>query len=123
MVKYPNVYGIDMPSAKELIAHDRSVEELSDLIGSDWLLFQDIDALEESVQRGNPDIKQFDASVFNNVYITGDITKDYLDELEDARNDHAKNNEMLNTNSNQNDNEDDRDNDEESALLDMHTSR
>lgn len=117
MVKYPNVYGIDMPSAHELIAHGRSVEELSDLIGSDWLIFQNIEALEESVRRGNPKIKQFDASVFNNDYITGDITKEYLDELEQARNDSAKNSEMENSDSNQNDN------DEDGALIDMHNSR
>jgi len=118
MVKYPNVYGIDMPSAHELVAHGRSVEELCELISADWLVFQDLDALEESVSRGNPGIKQFDASVFNNEYITGDITASYLDELEQLRNDSAKeNNEKLDSHST------DEGTDEASALIDMHNSR
>jgi len=117
MVKYPNVYGIDMPSANELIAHDRTVEELSDLIGSDWLVFQDLDALEESVRRGNPKIKRFDSSVFNNEYITGDITKEYLAGLELMRKDDAKDNPQVDSEK-QNSN-----NDEESGQLDMHNSQ
>jgi len=117
MVKYPNVYGIDMPSANELIAHDRSVEELSDLIGSDWLVFQDLDALEESVRRGNPKITRFDSSVFNNEYITGDINKEYLDGLERLRKDDAKDN-LTSGSDKQNSS-----NGEESGQIDMHNSQ
>ncbi|NOY66569.1 MAG: amidophosphoribosyltransferase [Gammaproteobacteria bacterium] len=117
MVKYPNVYGIDMPSVSELIAHNRTVEELSDLIGSDWLIFQDLDALEDSVRRGNPKIKKFDSSVFNNEYITGDITSDYLDGLEKIRNDEAKDLELSD------DDLHDSSHGEESALIDMHNSQ
>jgi amidophosphoribosyltransferase len=115
MVQYPNVYGIDMPSAHELVAHGHSVEEVNDLIGSDWLIFQDLDALEESVRRGNPKIKRFDASVFNNDYITGDVTQEYLDQLEEKRNDSAKND----------DGSDDSESGQngEPALIDMHNSR
>jgi len=115
MVKYPNVYGIDMPSATELVAHGKTVEEVNKLIGSDWLIFQDLDALEESVRRGNPRIKQFDASVFDNQYITGDVTQEYLDLLEQKRNDGAKNADDADIN--------DAVDSMESALIDMHNSR
>ncbi len=115
MVQYPNVYGIDMPSAHELVAHDRSVEEVSKLIGSDWLVFQDLEALEDSVRRGNPKIKRFDASVFNNDYVTGDVTPEYLDLLEQKRNDFAKSGDSGEA--------DDSQASEEPAPIDMHNSR
>jgi amidophosphoribosyltransferase len=115
MVKYPNVYGIDMPSANELVAHGQTVEEVNELIGSDWLIFQDLDALEESVRRGNPKIKRFDASVFNNEYVTGDVTPEYLEVLEKKRNDSAK---YDNENS-----DSEMDERGEPALIDMHNSR
>jgi len=89
-VRYPNVYGIDMPSATELIAHGRDVTEIQQAIGADWLIFQEIDDLIESAREGNPDIAQFDASVFNGNYVTGDIDQNYLDSLEQKRNDQAK---------------------------------
>ena len=89
-VKYPNVYGIDMPSAKELIAHGRSVTEVQEAIGADWLVFQDLKDLIASARKGNKEIKQFDASVFNGIYVTGDIDEDYLSELDRKRNDNAK---------------------------------
>ena len=89
-VKYPNVYGIDMPSAKELIAHGRSVEEVAKLIGADWLVYQDLDELVASCQEGNPDVQQFDCAVFNGEYVTGDVDSDYLEQLEQQRNDAAK---------------------------------
>jgi amidophosphoribosyltransferase len=89
-VKYPNVYGIDMPSASELIAHDRTEEEIREAIGADWLIYQDLDDLVESCQGGNPDITQFDCSVFNGQYITQDVTEDYLHSLEESRSDDKK---------------------------------
>ncbi len=89
-VCYPNVYGIDMPSATELIAHNKTVEEVSELSGADWLMFQDLDDLVEAVRIGNPEVKRFDASVFDGEYVTGDIDQQYLDRLEQRRNDNAK---------------------------------
>lgn len=89
-VCYPNVYGIDMPSANELIAHNKTVEEVAELIGADWLMFQDLEDLVEAARIGNPDIKRFDASVFDGEYVTGDIDQQYLDRLEQRRNDNAK---------------------------------
>lgn len=89
-VRYPNVYGIDMPAAKELIAHGRTEEEIQKLIGADWLLYQDLDDLVESAHEGNPHILGFDCSVFNGVYITGDIDDAYLSRLERARSDDSK---------------------------------
>lgn len=92
-VRYPNVYGIDMPSASELVAHDRSVEEVCESIGADRLLYQDLDDLIDAVQkRGKTDVDRFDTSVFSGEYITGDVTEDYLEILEACRNDDAKEN-------------------------------
>lgn len=84
-IRYPNVYGIDMPTKHELIAYGRDVDEIAKLIGVDKLIFQDLDALTQSVQQENPAIKGFDCSVF-----TGDITAEYLDQIADLRNDSAK---------------------------------
>ncbi len=89
-VCYPNVYGIDMPAATELIAHNRSVEDIQELIGADWLVFQDLDDLIAASTEGNPDITTFDCSVFNGEYTTGDIDEGYLTRLEQVRNDSAK---------------------------------
>ena len=89
-VRYPNVYGIDMPSANELIAHNRTEEEISELIGADWMVFQDLDDLIASSQEGNPDIEQFDCSVFTGDYITGDVNEHYLQKLDTERNDQNK---------------------------------
>ncbi len=84
-VRYPNVYGIDMPAASELIAHGRSEAEVAEAIGADKLIFQDLPDLIESVRKGNPKLERFDASVFTGEYVTGDIGKDYLDHLEQRR--------------------------------------
>jgi len=84
-VRFPNVYGIDMPSRKELIATDRSDEEICREIGADKLIYQDLDDLKAAVRKMNPDIQYFDASCFDGDYITGDITSEYLDEIEAAR--------------------------------------
>jgi len=89
-VRYPNVYGIDMPSAEELIAHGRSVDEICELIGADWLVYQDIDALRQSSLDGNPAIDGFDCSVFDGEYITGDVDEGYLNRIHDLRNDAAQ---------------------------------
>ncbi len=89
-VRYPNVYGIDMPSANELIAAGRSVEEVREAIGADMLIYQDLEDLIDAVREGNPEIKGFDSSVFNNEYVTGDVNQDYLDRLHAMRNDEAK---------------------------------
>jgi amidophosphoribosyltransferase len=89
-VRFPNVYGIDMPSASELIAHNRSVEEVCKLIGADWLVYQDLEDLISCSHEGNPQVEGFDCSVFNGEYITGDIDQNYLDRLELLRNDEAQ---------------------------------
>jgi amidophosphoribosyltransferase len=90
-VRFPNVYGIDMPSASELIAHNRSVEEVCELIGADWLVYQDLEDLIHCSLEGNPNVDGFDCSVFNGEYITGDIDQNYLDRVELLRNDEAQN--------------------------------
>lgn len=89
-VRFPNVYGIDMPAANELIAHDRTVEEIQDLIGADWLIYQDLQDLVECAREGNPSIERFECSVFDGDYITGDITEGFLERLEALRNDANK---------------------------------
>jgi amidophosphoribosyltransferase len=85
-VRFPNVYGIDMPSANELIAHGRDVDDVCDLIGADKLIFQTIEDLVLAVNEGNPDIKRFDTSVFDGVYVTNDIDIAYLEKLDALRN-------------------------------------
>ncbi len=89
-IRFPNVYGIDMPSATELIAHGREVDEIRALIGADALIFQDLSDLEQAVREDNPDIQQFESSVFNGIYVTKDVDQRYLDYLESLRNDDAK---------------------------------
>ena len=80
-VRYPNVYGIDMPTAHELVAHNRSVEEIRAIIGCDALIYQDVDAMKKAVGALNPAIQGFDASCFDGVYVTGDITADDIARL------------------------------------------
>ena len=89
-VRYPNVYGIDMPAASELIANGREVDEIEALIGADRLIYQDLHGLIRSVRHDNSSITEFDASCFSGEYITGDVTKEYLTRLEARRNDAAK---------------------------------
>ncbi|HWZ49187.1 MAG TPA: amidophosphoribosyltransferase [Herbaspirillum sp.] len=84
-VKFPNVYGIDMPTRHELIAYGRSDEEVCREITADALVYQDLDALKASISDCNPVIKSFEASCFDGIYVTGDITREYLDRLEYAR--------------------------------------
>ncbi len=84
-VRFPNVYGIDIPSVNELIAHRRKVDEICKLIGADYLIFQDLTDLIDAVREENIDINNFECSVFNGVYVTKDIDQSYLDYLEDLR--------------------------------------
>jgi amidophosphoribosyltransferase len=89
-VRYPNVYGIDMPATKEFIAHGRSVDEVAQEIGADRLIYQDLNDLIDAVRQENPDVAEFDCSCFNGIYITGDVKSAYLEELETRRNDKTK---------------------------------
>ena len=89
-VRYPNVYGIDMPTVTELVAHGRTVEELQKLLGADGLIFQDLDDLIDAVKHKNANIQKFDCSVFTGEYVTQDVDAKYLNQLELFRNDAAK---------------------------------
>ena len=89
-VRYPNVYGIDMASHAEFVAHNRSVEEITEIIGADWLVYQDLEDLISSVQKGNANIKHFDCSCFDGIYVTQDIDDSYFERLSDQRNDKVK---------------------------------
>jgi amidophosphoribosyltransferase len=86
-VRYPNVYGIDMPTSRELIATGRTDDEIAREIGADRLIYQDLDALIDDVRSVNPKIEHFETSCFNGVYVTGDITPEYLADVEAQRND------------------------------------
>ncbi len=89
-VRYPNVYGIDMPAAKEFVAHGHTVEEIADYIGADWLLYQELDDLIECASGINDEIERFDTSIFDGNYISGNIDENYLSRVEGLRNDSAK---------------------------------
>lgn len=89
-VRHPNVYGIDMPTANELIAHGHTDEEVCKLIGADWLVYQDLDDLVASSAEGNPNLTQFDCAVFDGKYVAGELSDAYWTRLADARNDGNK---------------------------------
>jgi amidophosphoribosyltransferase len=89
-VRYPNVYGIDMPATGELVAAGRTDQEVADFIGADWLIYQDLDDLVRAVRYDNGDITEFDTSCFSGHYVTGDVTPDYLARLQEERSDDAK---------------------------------
>jgi amidophosphoribosyltransferase len=89
-VRFPNVYGIDMPAAYELVASGRSDAEVAHSIGADWLVYQDLDDLVKACRYDNGDIKDFDTSCFSGVYVTGSVTAAYLARIEQERNDRAK---------------------------------
>jgi amidophosphoribosyltransferase len=89
-VRYPNVYGIDMPAATEFVAHGHTVEEIAEYIGVDWLVYQDLDDLIECAAGINPSIDRFDCSVFDGEYVTGNVDDEYLNRIEVLRNDSAK---------------------------------
>jgi len=86
-VRYPNVYGIDMPSAKELIATGRADYEIAREIDADRLIYQDLGALIQDVRSVNQKVQSFEASCFSGVYVTGDVTPEYLAGIEASRND------------------------------------
>jgi amidophosphoribosyltransferase len=106
-VKHPNVYGIDMPSPEEFVAHQRSSAEIAKEIGADWLIYQDLEDLIQSCLRGNKNITQFDCSVFNGEYVTADIDQNYLDQINQRRNDNAMQTSF----------------DRENEILDIHNSK
>ncbi|WP_413698676.1 amidophosphoribosyltransferase [Psychromonas sp. KJ10-10] len=89
-VCFPNVYGIDMPTADELIAYNRTVEQISDAIGTDKLIYQDLEDLKDAVKKQNPKVDGFECSVFDGVYVTGDVDQEYFDYLASLRNEDAK---------------------------------
>jgi amidophosphoribosyltransferase len=84
-VRFPNVYGIDMPTATELVAHDRTVEQIRDIIGCDALIYQDVDAMKQAIAALNPKLAGFDASCFDGVYVTGDITPETIARMNQGR--------------------------------------
>ncbi len=89
-VRYQNVYGIDMPARDEFVAHQRSDEEVARVIGADWLAYQEIGDLKRSAKEGNPAVDEFECSVFDGQYVTGDIDADYLGRLSLSRSDKMK---------------------------------
>ncbi|MFN7276526.1 MAG: hypothetical protein ACK5VP_01890 [Betaproteobacteria bacterium] len=88
-VRFPNVYGIDMPSARELIANGRGDGAIAREIGADCLIYQDLDGLVSAVRSVNPRVTNFETSCFSGLYVTGDVTADYLAGIEAQRNDDA----------------------------------
>ncbi|OGA15269.1 MAG: amidophosphoribosyltransferase [Betaproteobacteria bacterium RIFCSPLOWO2_02_FULL_63_19] len=84
-VRYPNVYGIDMPTRSELIATNRTVDEIACEIGADAVIYQEMDALKQSVRSANPKLVHFETSCFDGNYITGDVTSEYLASVEKER--------------------------------------
>ncbi len=95
-VRYPNVYGIDMPSIHELVATGRSATEVAAEIGADRVIYQDLEDLIAAAREGNPEIRQFDTSCFDGVYVTGDVGREYLAAIERIRSDVAKGDTVLN---------------------------
>ena len=89
-VIFPNVYGIDMPAAKELIAFGRTTQEICESIGADWLVYQDLEDLKTATRTKKSDVRDFDCSVFDGCYVTGDVDEAYLQALESLRNDDSK---------------------------------
>jgi amidophosphoribosyltransferase len=88
-VRYPNVYGIDMPTPEELVAHNRTIDEVRELIGCDALIYQDVDAMKQAVLSaatpGAPKLDGFDASCFDGVYVTGDISSQDIERMNEKR--------------------------------------
>jgi amidophosphoribosyltransferase len=84
-VRFPNVYGIDMPTATELVAHGRTVDEVRELIGADALIYQDVEGMKNAIGKLNPQIDGFDASCFDGIYVTGDINPEDIARINEAR--------------------------------------
>ena len=89
-VRHPNVYGIDMPAASELVAHGRTEEEVAGIVGAEWLVYQTLEDLISSVRYENAGIEEFDTSCFSGDYVTGDVSAKYLGQLEASRADEVK---------------------------------
>jgi amidophosphoribosyltransferase len=89
-VRHPNVYGIDMPAASELVAAGRSEREVAEIIGADWLIYQDLEDLKRAVRHHDAQVTEFDTSCFSGQYVTGDVTAEYLARLQAERSDQAK---------------------------------
>ncbi|MBS0350893.1 MAG: amidophosphoribosyltransferase [Proteobacteria bacterium] len=92
-VRYPNVYGIDMPNAKELVAHNHTIAEIEKIIGADWLIYQDLKDLYAAINETVPDkytFRRFEDAVFTGDYLTGDIDQNYLRNLAEMRTEQAK---------------------------------
>jgi amidophosphoribosyltransferase len=89
-VRFPYVYGIDMPAVSELVAAGRDVEDVAKLIGADWLLYQDLEDLVQACRHDNANLTNFDTSCFSGCYVTGDVTPEYLARLQQERNDGEK---------------------------------
>jgi amidophosphoribosyltransferase len=84
-VRYPNVYGIDMPTSDELVAHDRTVEQIREIIGCDALIYQDVDGMKNAIGALSKHLDGFDASCFDGIYVTGDITSEDITRLNSSR--------------------------------------
>lgn len=91
-VRYPNVYGIDMPAVDELIGHAKTEQQIGAEIGADWMVYQTLDGLIEAVSQGNKAIEEFDCSCFTGNYVTQDVSKQYLGDIQNLRNDQVKDN-------------------------------
>lgn len=89
-VRFPNVYGIDMPAANEFVAHNQSIDEIAEYIGVDWLIYQDLEDLQSCAMGINARIERFDCSIFDGHYVTGGIDDGYLNRIETQRSDSAK---------------------------------
>ena len=89
-VRYPNVYGIDMPTPDELVAHNRSIEEIRQVIGCDALIYQDVEGMKRAISSLNPALNGFDASCFDGIYVTGDVTAETIAAMNSARADTAE---------------------------------
>ena len=90
-IVHPNVYGIDMPAREEYVAHGRTIDEIREAIGADWLVYQELpDLVDACLGACNNGLASFDCSCFNGVYVTGGITEEYLAKVEDSRSDAAK---------------------------------
>ena len=84
-VRYPNVYGIDMPTSDELVAHNRTVEQVREVIGCDALIYQDVEGMKRAIAALNPALAGFDASCFDGVYVTGDVTPESIARMNEQR--------------------------------------
>jgi len=89
-VRYPNVYGIDMAAVDELVAAGRTDEQVAQLIGADWLVYQDLEDLVSAVRHDKAPVEEFDTSCFSGSYVTADVTPEYLNALAQRRSDAAK---------------------------------